>query len=114
MERDSVRDPVTRAYKFDPRIFGIELSWDEFQAELIAEFDAWNNDMLNAPLPPDTPPDAEFSKGSVFHLLLGPADAIEYCDRVRSRLRCPLHDSIILEVLWQNCDAVDAMQNSQN
>jgi hypothetical protein len=113
MEPDFERDPVTGDFKFNPRAIGLNLTWDEFQAELIAEFDAYNEDLLRIPTA-DCPPEAEFAKLIVLEMLLSPASAIQFCDRFRDRLQCPLADHILLKVLWQKRDAVDAVQNSQN
>jgi len=39
-------DPVTGIFRFDPAEFGLNLSWEDFQSELVAEFNRYNDDIL--------------------------------------------------------------------
>jgi len=104
-------DLVTGNVRFDPAEFGLGLSWEEFQAELADEFDAYNDELLrNVDRSPEAP---EFARLGVLDLLLGPASAIEFCDRFRKRIGCPLVDPMILRILWQNRDAIDAVQSAK-
>jgi len=104
-------DPVTGTFRFDPAEFGLGMSWEEFQAELAAEFDAYNDELLrDVDRSPEAP---EFARLGVLDLLLSPADAIQFCDRFRTRIHCPLVDPIILRVVWQNRAAIDAVQNAK-
>jgi hypothetical protein len=106
-------DPVTGVLRFDPAEFGLNLSWEDFQSELVTEFNRYNDDLLRGV---DTSPEApdEYAALSVLELLLSPGDAIALCDKFRERLQCPLPDPMILRILWQNRDVIDAAQNSQN
>jgi hypothetical protein len=104
-------DQATGTFTFDPAEFGLKLSWDEFQAELADEFDRYNDDSLRDV---DTSPGSqEYARLSVLDLLLSPANAIEFCNNFRKRLNCPLHDTLILRIVWQNREAIDAVQNSK-
>jgi hypothetical protein len=103
-------DPVTGIFRFDPAELGLKLSWEGFQSELIAEFNRYNDDLLRDV---DTSPGApEYAALSVLDLLLCPGQAIEFCDKFRERLQRPLPDPMILRILWQNRDAIDAAQSS--
>src|SRR5262245_66328137 len=98
-------DPITRTLRIDPVELGLSLSWEEFQATLADEFDAYNDELLrDVDQSPEAP---EYARLGVLDLLLSPADAIEFCDRFRNRINCPLHDSLILRVFWQNREAID-------
>ena len=104
-------DPVAGTFTFDPAEFGLKLSWDEFQAELADEFDQYNDDLLRDV---DTSPGSqEYARASVLDLLLSPGDAIQFCENFRKRVDCPLPDPLILRILWQNRDAIDAVQNAK-
>jgi hypothetical protein len=106
-------DLATGNFQFDPAEFGLHLSWDEFQAELADEFDRYNDDDSLRDL--DTSPGSqEYARLSVLELLLSPGDAIQFCDNFRKRLNLSFPDPMILRVLWQNRDAIDALQNSKN
>src|SRR5262249_22762344 len=104
-------DLATGIFSFDPKEFGLKLSWEEFQAELADEFDAYNDELLrDVDRSPEAP---EYARLGVLDLLLSPASAIEFCDRFRKRINCPLVDPMILRVLWQNRDVIDAVQNAK-
>lgn len=105
-------DPVAGLLRFDPAEFGLRLSWGDFQAQLAEEFDAYNEELLrDVDRSPEAP---EYARLSVLDLLLSPASAIEFCDRFRNRINCALVDPMILRVLWQNRDAIDAVQSSKD
>src|SRR5436190_8260814 len=105
-------DPVAGILRFDPAEFGLNLSWDDFQAQLADEFDAYNEELLRDV---DRSPEAqEYARLSVLDLLLNPASGIEFCDRFRNRINCALVDPMILRVLWQNRVAIDAVQRAKD
>ena len=104
-------DLATNTIQFDPAEFGLKLSWDEFQAELAAELDRYNDDLFRDVDTSST--SEEYARLSVLELLLSPANAIQFCDNFRKRLDCPLPDPLILRILWQNREAIDAVQSSK-
>jgi hypothetical protein len=91
-------------FEFNPREWGLDLSWDEFQAALADEF-------KKSAIPP--PPESErngleyVDYPTVLDVLLNPADALQLCENFRKRINFDLHDSVILRILWKNRKAID-------